>query len=91
MSTDRDWRRYNKTLVRMGKLNLDPSVVEEWKRELKKANEGKVGGALPLPRVVHQVPRIRPPPLPPALQADRGFVKSLSSSWRGSRPLITPR
>jgi len=26
-----------------GELNLDSSVLEEWKRELKKANKGKVG------------------------------------------------
>jgi hypothetical protein len=29
--------------VRRGELNLDSSVVDEWRRELKKANEGKVG------------------------------------------------
>ena len=42
-ATDRDWHSYNEALVRRGELNLDSSVVEEWKRELKKANEGKVG------------------------------------------------
>lgn len=39
----RDWHRYNEALVRRGELNLDSSVLEEWKRELKKANKGKVG------------------------------------------------
>ena len=43
MSTDRDWHSYNEALVRRGELNLDSSVVEEWKRELRKANDGKVG------------------------------------------------
>ena len=42
-TTDRDWHSYNEALVRRGELNLDSSVVEEWRRELKKANEGKVG------------------------------------------------
>ena len=42
-TTDRDWHSYNEALVRRGELNLDSSVVEEWKRELKKANRGKVG------------------------------------------------
>jgi len=51
----------------MGEHDLDFSVVEEWKRELKKANDGKVGGALPLPGVVHQAP------LTLAIQADGGF------------------
>ena len=44
MSDDkRDWHSYNEALVRRGELNLDSSVLEEWKRELKKANDGKVG------------------------------------------------
>ena len=44
MSSDgRDWHSYNEALVRRGELDLDSSVVEEWKRELKKANNGKVG------------------------------------------------
>ncbi|MDG6987176.1 MAG: transposase, partial [Nitrososphaerota archaeon] len=42
-TTGRDWHSYNEALVRRGELNLDSSVVEEWRRELKKANEGKVG------------------------------------------------
>ncbi|MDG7016701.1 MAG: IS5 family transposase [Nitrososphaerota archaeon] len=43
MSAERDWHRYNEALVRRGELNLDSSVMEEWSRELKKANKGKVG------------------------------------------------
>ena len=39
----RDWHSYNEALVRRGELNLDSSVLEEWKRELRKANKGKVG------------------------------------------------
>src|SRR5438552_16055515 len=41
--SDRDWHSYNASLVRRGELNLDSSVLEEWKRELKKANDGKNG------------------------------------------------
>jgi IS5 family transposase len=43
MSDKRDWHSYNEALVRRGELDLDSSVLEEWKRELKKANDGKVG------------------------------------------------
>ncbi len=43
MSDERDWHSYNEALVRRGELNLDSSVLEEWKRELRKANDGKVG------------------------------------------------
>jgi len=43
MLDHRDWHNYNEALVRRGELNLDSSVLEEWKRELKKENEGKVG------------------------------------------------
>ena len=42
-SDGRDWHSYNEALVRRGELNLDSSVMEEWKRELKKENEGKIG------------------------------------------------
>jgi hypothetical protein len=44
MSRDgRDWHSYNEALVRRGELELDSSVIEEWNRELKKTNDGKVG------------------------------------------------
>src|SRR3989454_7215201 len=39
----RDWHSYNEALVRRGELELDSSVIEEWNRELKKENDGKVG------------------------------------------------
>jgi len=73
---NRDWHSYNESLVRRGELDLDSSVLEEWrKRELKKANDGKVGEepCQPLPGVVHQAPRLCQASLPPALQADGGF------------------
>ena len=42
-----------------GELNLDSSVLEEWKRELKKANKGKVGEPYQLlSRVLYQAPSI---------------------------------
>src|SRR5450756_764926 len=44
MSRDgRDWHSYNEALVRRGELELDSSVIEEWNKELKKENDGKVG------------------------------------------------
>jgi hypothetical protein len=43
MSDKRDWHSYNEALVRRGELELDSSVVEEWKTELSRANDGKVG------------------------------------------------
>ncbi len=41
--SDRDWSSYNDALVRRGELNLGSSIIEEWERELNKANDGKVG------------------------------------------------
>ena len=82
-SDGRDWHSYNEALVRGGELNLDSSVMEEWKRELKKENEGKVGEPYqPLSRVVRQAHRFRQAPLAPALQADRG-VRALPLQVRG--------
>ncbi|MFP3138209.1 MAG: hypothetical protein RXS42_08365 [Nitrososphaeria archaeon] len=43
MPGDRDWRKYNEALVRRGELDIDPSVLEDWGRELRRANRGKVG------------------------------------------------
>jgi hypothetical protein len=60
MPGDRDWRKYNEALVRRGELDIDPSVLEDWGRELRRANGGKVGGAAlpPLPGVLHGAPRV---------------------------------
>jgi len=43
MPGDRDWRKYNEALVRRGELDIDPSVLEDWGRELRRANGGEVG------------------------------------------------
>lgn len=43
MATDRDWSNYNEALVRRGEINLDSSVIDEWRDELRKANDGKNG------------------------------------------------
>ena len=43
MSDERNWSEYNDALVRRGEINLSPPVIDEWKDELKIANDGKVG------------------------------------------------
>ena len=43
MSVERDWSSYNDALVRRGEIGLDSSVLTEWRGELAKANDGKVG------------------------------------------------
>lgn len=42
-SDGRDWSKYNEELVRRGEILLDFSVMDEWEKELDKANDGKVG------------------------------------------------
>jgi hypothetical protein len=82
-----DWHSYNEALVRRGELNLDSSVLEEWKRELKKANDGKVG------EEPYHYPEsyIRLLFHQPYRQTE-GFVHFLSRfvKWRGSRHRTTP-
>ena len=94
MSAESDWHRYNEAVVRRGELNLDSSVVEEWSRELKKANEGKVGEEpYHYPEsYIRFLAFVRLIFLPPALQADRerGSFTPSPGSWRGSRPPTTP-
>ena len=43
MPGDRERRKYNEALVRREELDIDPSVLEDRGRELRRANGGKVG------------------------------------------------
>ena len=43
MATERDWSAYNDALVRRGYIGIDPSMLNEWGRELWRENRGKVG------------------------------------------------
>src|SRR2546426_3686378 len=43
MATERDWSTYNDALVRRGYIGIDPSMLDEWGRELRRENRGKVG------------------------------------------------
>jgi hypothetical protein len=43
MADGRDWRSYNDALVRRGEIGIDSSMIQSWRRELKKENKGKVG------------------------------------------------
>jgi hypothetical protein len=42
-SDNRDWSKYNEGLVRRGEILLNFSIINNWRQELKKLNEGKVG------------------------------------------------
>ena len=96
MPGERDWRKYNEALVRRGELDIDPSVLEDWGRELRRANGGKIGDPVPIPpesfmgllaflysgssSTSH------------ALGADRGgSCASSPGSWMGCRSRTTPR
>ena len=62
-----------------GELNLDSSVVEEWKGELKKANKGKVGEPYHYPEsYIRFLAFVRLLFHQPYRQTE-GFVKSLPS------------
>lgn len=81
--SDRNWSRYNDALVRRGELNLSPSVVEEWERELKKANDGKVGEPYHYPKsYIRFLACMRLLFHMPYRQAE-GFVSSLSRFVEG--------
>jgi len=71
-SDGREWGRYDEALVRRGELLLDFSVVDEWKRELEGANDGKVGG---------------PYRYPEAFMRLLGFIRSLPSPLQADRRL----
>ena len=84
-SDGRDWHSYNEALVRRGELNLDSSVMEEWKRELKKENEGKVGEPYHYPEsYIRLLAFVRLLFHQPYRQTE-GFVHFLSKfvKWRG--------
>ena len=89
-TTERDWHSYNEALVRRGELNLDSSVVEEWRRELKKADEGKVGEPYRYPEsYIRLLASVRLLSHQPYRQTE-GFVHSLSRFVEGCRPPTTP-
>jgi len=76
-----------------GELNLDSSVLEEWKRELKKANKGKVGEPYHYPEsYIRLLAFIRLLFHQPYRQTE-GFVHFLSrfAKWSGCRSLTTPQ
>lgn len=43
MPDQRDWRSYNDVLVRRGEISISPSMMESWRKELRRENRGKVG------------------------------------------------
>jgi len=68
--------------VRRGELiqiNIDPSVLEDWGRELRRANGGKVGSRTP---TTTRSPSWGSSSTPHALGADRG-VRALPLRVRG--------
>jgi len=90
-SDGRDWHSYNEALVRRGELNLDSSVMEEWKRELKKENEGKVGEPYHYPEsYIRLLAFVRLLFHQPYRQTE-GSSTSSPGSWRGCRSQTTPQ
>ena len=83
MIAQRDWSTYNDALVRRGEINLSPSVIDEWKDELRKANDGKVGEPYHYPEsYIRLLAFIRLLFHLPYRQAE-GFVASLSKHVEG--------
>lgn len=38
-----NWKQYNRELIRMGEILMDPEIIKEWDNELSSKNEGKEG------------------------------------------------
>ncbi len=84
---ERDWSKYNEELVRRGEIELDPEIIEEWKEELKKENEGKVGEPFHYPEpYIRLLAFIRLLFHLPYRQTE-GFVKFLSKYIEGLKAL----
>jgi len=88
MSSDaRDWISYNDALVRRGEIGIEPSMIESWKKELKRENRGKVGLPYRYPEsFIKLIACMRLLFHLPYRQAE-GFVLSLSKHVEG---LATP-
>jgi len=49
MQYDRNWPVYNKKLIQRGEVNIDPELLRNWDKELKRMNRRKEGHAFEYP------------------------------------------
>ncbi|MBI2185075.1 MAG: IS5 family transposase [Thaumarchaeota archaeon] len=79
----RDWSSYNDALVRRGYIGIDSSMLDVWRKELKRENRGKVGVPYRYPEsLVRLISCMRLIFHLPYRQAE-GFVKFLSEHIDG--------
>jgi hypothetical protein len=83
MAAERNWGAYNDALVRRGYIGIHPSMLDEWRRELKRQNRRKVGLPYRYPEsFVRLIAYMRTIFHLPYRQAE-GFVLFLSEHIRG--------
>jgi len=79
----RNWREYNESLVRRGEILLDFSVLDEWKEELGKMNEGKEGARFEYPEPFMRLLAYLHVFFHLPYRQEEGFVKALSKHIDG--------
>ncbi len=73
---DRNWRKYNESLVRRGEILLDMDFIDTWPDELAKMNDGKVGKPFDYPESLIRLLAIVHAYLLPYRQSE-GFTRAL--------------
>lgn len=74
----RNWKEYNESLVRRGEVLLDFDLLDEWKEELKKMNDGKEGGRFRYPEPFMRLLAYLHVLFHLPYRQEEGFVRSLS-------------
>jgi len=85
-SDGRDWGRYNEALVRRGEILLDFSVMDEWRSELDRVNDGKVGEPYHYPEVFMRLLGFIRLLFHLPYRQTEGFIRALSRYVEGLQP-----
>ncbi|MGH9919709.1 MAG: IS5 family transposase [Nitrososphaerales archaeon] len=79
----RNWKEYNESLVRRGEVLLDFDLLDEWKEELKKANDGKEGASFRYPEPFMRLLAYLHVLFHLPFRQEEGFIRSLSKHVPG--------
>jgi hypothetical protein len=79
----RNWKEYNASLVRRGEILLDFDLLDEWKEDLKRMNDGKEGARFRYPEAFMRLLAYAHVLFHLAFRQEEGFVNALSKHVEG--------
>jgi hypothetical protein len=79
----RDWKEYNRSLVRRGEVLLDFDLLDEWNEDLKRMNDGKEGARFRYPEAFMRLLAYVHVLFHLPFRREEGFVNALSKHVEG--------